>query len=123
MNDDKLNLISRRDTHENDHVCFSVDVAAFFLEKALKVASQNASPLIDAVYWIEAALELDAAFHNESLQQPSALLKNAGLAHAHLVQNKLIKDGDNGALELPQSYDIFETLIGHHIGWPAERVR
>jgi hypothetical protein len=96
-------------------------VAAFHLEKALKIASTNPAPLIDAVYWIEAALELDAAFHSDTLQQPSSLLKNAGLAHAHLVQNKLIKDEHSGgALQLPLSYDVLRPLIGHHVSWPTE---
>jgi hypothetical protein len=59
------------------------------------------------MYWLETALLMEAP------EPPTALLKNAGLAHVHFVQNKLVdKDEDMRNV----TFDYFRTTKA--IGWP-----
>lgn len=81
------------------------DTAAYMLIAAIKVANVDAKPLIHAVYWLETAYLLDGK------NCGSALLKNAGLGHVHLIQNKVLKSFK------PPKVDLFHSLEG--IQWPA----
>lgn len=93
-----------------------IDTAAYLLESALKVSASDYSPLVLAVYFLESALCYEGGV-NSTLKYPStALLKNAGLAHVNLIQNKLIP---SSALPFP-TRDIFSTI--EHIGWPKNRL-
>mmetsp|Transcript_21047 Transcript_21047/g.30398 ORF Transcript_21047/g.30398 Transcript_21047/m.30398 type:complete len:795 (-) Transcript_21047:201-2585(-) len=88
------------------------DTAAFYLEVALKTASQDYRPLVNAVYWLESAVYYEGG---EVHGNPSAaLLKNTGLAHVNLIQNKLF--ASDKALPRPMN-DILGSLEG--IGWPV----
>lgn len=98
-----------------------IDTAAFLLESALKVASKDYKPLVSAVYFLESAI----AYENNTILSgnstgngPStSLLKNAGLGHVNLIQNKLISNG--GGLSLPMKKDIL--LTSKLINWPSQR--
>ena len=89
-----------------------VDIAAFALQSAIS-ADKNDWALIDAIYWLESAAlleELQLAI-NVNGTIPTALLKNLGLGHLHLIQSKFL-----GA-ELPSpSHDLHQTL--YRIPWP-----
>lgn len=71
---------------------------------AIKSAKVDAKPLVYAVYWLETAYWL------EGEECGSALLKNAGLSHVHLIQNKILK-----TLK-PPTVDLFHSLSA--IDWP-----
>jgi hypothetical protein len=90
-----------------------IDTAAYFLESAIAVSSVDPIPLIEAAYWLETAILLEK--NNPS----TILLKNAGLAHVHLVQNKLIDSLNlNGGYPMPMS-DIFQTI--ELLNWPISK--
>jgi hypothetical protein len=89
------------------NVIFILDTASFLLEKAIAAANEDPAPLVYALYLIETAILF------ESPTVPSMLLKNAGLGHVHLVQNKLLKTEPR--LSEPEK-DIFNSLDA--IGWP-----
>lgn len=56
---------------------------------AIEVASVNPKPLVNAMYWLESACLLEEG------KAPTALLKNAGLAHVHMIQNKVLTPSDD----------------------------
>ena len=72
---------------------------------AIKVANVDAKPLVHAVYWLETAYMLDGK------SCWSALLKNAGLGHVHLIQNKVLKSFK------PPKVDLFQSM--ERIQWPS----
>jgi hypothetical protein len=87
------------------------------LETALKVSSTDYEPLVCAVYFLESAIHYEGGLHSNSSKTPStALLKNTGLAHVNLIQNKLVPAS---SLPLPNKKDIFSSVSG--INWPVER--
>lgn len=66
-------------------------------------------PLIHSIYWLESSMILEVP--NIS----PMLLKNTGLAHVHLVQNKAVKAF--GSTLPPPLTDFFNTL--DKIDWPS----
>ena len=77
--------------------------------------------LVEAVYWLESvcALELQsrAADNDTSSYTPSHLLKNAGLAHMHLVRTDALKD----SVRLPTpKMDFFQSLAKGTVAWPTD---
>lgn len=89
-----------------------IDTAAYLLESALTVASNKYKPLVYAVYFLESAIYYEGGINATS----SALLKNTGLAHVNLIQNKLVP---SFGLPLPNGRDILSTVV--HIDWPVKR--
>jgi hypothetical protein len=95
----------------------SLDTAAYLLEAALKVSTKDCRPLVSAVYFLESAIHFEGGIQSNRSKGPStALLKNTGLAHVNLIQNKL---APVSALPLPNNKDIFSTA--QEIKWPVER--
>ena len=87
------------------------------METALKISSVDYKPLVFAVYFLESAIHYEGGLHSNSSKIPStALLKNTGLAHVNLIQNKLVPAS---SLPLPNKKDIFSSVPG--IKWPADR--
>jgi hypothetical protein len=77
--------------------------------------------LVEAVYWLESvcAMELQsrAADNDTSSSTPSHLLKNAGLAHMHLVRTDALKD----SVRLPPpKMDLFQSLAKGTVAWPTD---
>jgi hypothetical protein len=87
-----------------------LDLSSYLLSVAIPMANENNRPLIEAVYFIESAHYFEG---NDST--PTSLLKNLGLAHLHLVQNKLLSDN---YLPKPKK-DLFHTL--KIMEWPEGR--
>lgn len=95
------------------------------LETALsELHSPSASTLqllVEAVYWLESvcAMELQsrAADNDTSSFTPSHLLKNAGLAHMHLVRTDALKDS---ARLPPPKMDLFQSLAKGTVAWPTD---
>lgn len=88
---------------------FIIDSSSYFLSTAINIAATVPQPLVDALYFIETAYYLEG---NET--SPTSLYKNLGLAHVHLVQNKLLSEDI-----IPQpTKDIFQSL--EKIGWPKD---
>jgi hypothetical protein len=83
------------------------DLSSYLLSIAVQRANEDVVPLIDATYYIESTYYLEG-----NASTPSSLLKNLGLAHLHLVQNKILNDS---ILPKP-SRDFFNTLEA--IQWP-----
>lgn len=84
------------------------ETAAFVLLTAIKSAASDVRPLVDAAYWLESAIWKEGgpqAAH-------TSLLKNAGLAHVHLIQSKLVGDEQ----PLPTPMDVHGTL--QQLAWP-----
>jgi hypothetical protein len=80
----------------------------------VNIANQDPQPLIDAIYWIETVYRLEG---EEST--PTSLLKNGGLAHLHLVQNKVLAVDYHDSHRLAPTKDIFHTLKA--IDWPQQK--
>ncbi len=95
-----------------------IDTAAFLLESALKVASKDYQPLIAAIYFLESAIYLESV-SNSTRGLSAGLLKNAGLAHVNLIQNKLVPSNGNNGYPLPYGKDILFT--SDKINWPFNR--
>jgi hypothetical protein len=99
------------------HPKLSTDTAAYLLESALKVSTTDYKPLVTAIYFLESAIHFESERHsNSSKTPPTALLKNTGLAHVNLIQNKLVPPS---SLPLPNDKDLFGSAAG--INWPVER--
>ncbi len=105
------------------------DTGAFLLDNAIKIANTDPLPLVEAIYFLESCIYLERGVANtsthskispySSVNDPNAkisalLLKNAGLGHVHLVQNKLLNDHDSESYE--PINDLFQTL--DEINWP-----
>jgi hypothetical protein len=91
--------------------CCDTDTSAFYLEAALKVAATDYKPILNAVYVLESTIYFERSI--EGGKPSSALLKNTGLAHVNLIQNKLIPQSN----KLPKPMgDIFNTTS--QIEWP-----
>lgn len=97
-----------------------LDTAAYFLEESIKIMNVDPYPLINAIYWLETSMLL------EKPNPPPMLLKNTGLAHVHLVQNKALTPllatvaaasggGDGTALPYPK-IDLFNSI--NLLQWP-----
>ncbi len=89
-----------------------LDTAAYVLASAIASANNDASPLLQAIYWLETALAI------EGKNCAASLLKNLGLAHLHSVQNK----------QLPEDIvlqDVVDDLLKTKdlIEWPASGQR
>ena len=101
-------------------------MAAYLLEQSIPLAANDTAPLLDAIYWLEVSLRLELSFiraPDAPPSPPTALLKNAGLAHAHLVQSKsVVEGGAFGEFELPLSVDVFPTLMlgDSLVNWPVD---
>ncbi len=107
------------------------DTGAFLLDNAIKIANIDPLPLVEAIYFLESCIYLERGVANTSdntvkispystVNDPNAkinalLLKNAGLGHVHLVQNKIVNDQDAEVYE-PMN-DLFHTL--DEINWPT----
>jgi hypothetical protein len=95
------------------------DTAAYALHTVLRNGdSTDGSALVYAMYLLESAIVLDSdGLHSGRMDQfpATTLLKNAGLAHVHLVQSKTISS--DRPLTLPGP-DVFATL--DRIGWPKD---
>ena len=85
------------------------ETAAFHLQSAIPVAAVDPSALLEAVYWLETSVILEEG------DPMTSLLKNAGLSHLHLLQNKAVKQAGN--LPTP-ALDIFQSL--GVIKWPSK---
>lgn len=98
-------------------------MASVLLEKAITIANTDPNPLLDAVFWSEVGITLEKGFIRDDVPTPpTSLLKNAGLGHAHIVQNKLIKEGEKyGEYPIPQSFDVFQTILGPEVDWPTDK--
>jgi len=77
--------------------------------------------LVEAVYWLESvcAMELQSRTvdNDTSSYTPSHLLKNAGLAHMHLVRTDALKD----SVRLPTpKMDLFQSLAKGTVAWPTD---
>ena len=95
-----------------------IDTAAFLLESALKVSSTDYKPLVYALYFLESAIAYENNTISKNSMGPStSLLKNTGLGHVNLIQNKLVPNG--GGLFLPKNKDIL--LTSKKINWPSQR--
>lgn len=123
------------------------DNAAHLLESAIKKGGSEADSfivLVEAAYWFEVSVVLEAAFIESEIQLasganvsrgsvyaaavgdkplpssqrpfPSTMLKNAGLAHIHLVQSK--GSGAADSLPLAPSHGLFRGLLGFDVEWP-----
>lgn len=93
------------------------------LEQSIPLAANDSVPLMDSAYWLEVAVRLERSFSHGPGASPSpstALLKNAGLAHAHLVQSKTVMEGEHvGEFALPTSFDIFpNSILPESVDWP-----
>jgi hypothetical protein len=63
---------------------------------------------------------MESVYLMEGPQCATSLLKNVGLSHLHLVQNKLLSKGQGGKpKKLTAPEDIFRTL--ELMRWPATR--
>ena len=51
---------------------------------------------------------------------PIALLKNAGLSHVHLVQNKLIHNDPGSGLDFPPSFGVLSSFLRRNVTWPTQ---
>ena len=87
-----------------------IDTSSFYLQAAISVASQDPAPLINAAYWLESCVVLESL---EGGTIPAHVLKNAGLAHLHLVQNNQLKEG----APLLVDGDIFGLI--ETVDWPT----
>jgi hypothetical protein len=85
------------------------ETAAYRLELAIAHEKVDVQPLIDAMYWIETAVLLDG---KENVM--TSVLKNAGLAHIHLIQNPILSGRQS--LELPTN-DVFDSV--KLLSWPV----
>ncbi len=90
-----------------------LDTSAYLLLTAQSVAAADANPLVHAIYWLESALAMEGLNHSAT-----SLLKNVGLGHVHLVQNKLLSGIASGLLPAPD-HDIFGSL--ETIAWPKDK--
>lgn len=75
--------------------------------------------LVEAVYWLESvcAMELQSRAADNVTSTPSHLLKNAGLAHMHLVRTDALKD----SVRLPPpKMDLFQSLAKGTVAWPTD---
>ena len=98
-------------TIARDYLDKVTDTAAFRLSKATQEGAVCSVCLIEAVYFLESAVYLENSRNNTV---PTYLLKNLGLAHVHLIQNKEISEQ---SLK-PPIIDFFSSL--KHIPWPAK---
>jgi hypothetical protein len=87
------------------------DAASFRLMKAIETAATDPDSLIEAVYFIEYAAYLEMSRNNSV---PTFVLKNLGLGHVHLIQNKAIPDDRLP----PPKVDFFRILPA--LSWPAK---
>ena len=83
-----------------------IETGAYALDSAIKVAHLNYKPLVNAIYFLESAIIIDE-------HASTSLLKNVGLGHIHLIQNKII----GKSLPKPKN-DIFHSI--EKIGWPIK---
>lgn len=97
----------------------AADTAAYLLESAIYIANSDPQPLVDAIYWLETSVLLEQTGANGLERNlsavPASLLKNAGLGHVHLIQNKML----NASMPLLFSFDFFQS--GRTIGWPSKK--
>lgn len=107
----------------------SADIAAYLLEQSIPLTATDSAPLQDAIYWLEVSLRMEMSFipsNGGPPRAPTSLLKNAGLAHAHLVQSKTVVEGEAlGEFSLPSSAaaaDVFSLVLlgGEPIYWPID---
>ena len=89
-----------------------LDTSSFYLQLSIPEAKKDPLSLVQSLYWLESALYFEGGLHGSA---SSALLKNIGLAHVNLIQNKNIPAGS--ALPPRPVDDVLGTL--QHIGWPA----
>ena len=81
------------------------------VEQAISIESAHPEYLVTACYFLESAtaLEGDAA--------SSALLKNLGLSHLHLVRSRLSDE-----VPLPPVDDYLHTFRNKNINWPDGQI-
>ncbi len=82
-------------------------MAAFSLELSIPMAATDPTPLINSLYWLESSVIYESKIGERIV--PSALLKNCGLVHLHLV-----KSAKATFIEPPP--DVLQTL--DIINWP-----
>jgi hypothetical protein len=87
------------------------------LENALKSATVDYVPLVDAIYWLESYIVLEG---NRTDSLPTSFLKNLGLAHVNLVQSKLLPNSKSVKI-VPASSDMHGSLSA--INWPSSSDR
>jgi hypothetical protein len=68
---------------------------------------------VKSIYWLESTLLFEGGLASSSAS--SALLKNIGLAHVNLIQNKLL--AQDSPLPSRPFDDVLGTLEG--IDWPT----
>lgn len=81
------------------------------LANALKYAHEDPLPLVEAMYWLETSIWMEGG----PTMAASSLVKNAGLGHVHMVQNKQLSNEK----PLPKPSDVHHSL--QQIGWPSTR--
>lgn len=91
----------------------STDTSSFFLQLAIPEAAVDPASLVRSVYWLESALQYEGGLNSSSAS--SALLKNTGLAHVNLIQNKQMA-ADAALMSRPFD-DVLGTL--QDIKWPT----
>jgi hypothetical protein len=89
-----------------------VDSSSYLLATAIPYANSDPRPLIESVYLVESAVYMEG----ES-EAPTSLLKNLGLAHVHLIQNKVLTGDDS-----IQPKDDYLRLL-EKISWPENGVK
>jgi hypothetical protein len=89
------------------------DTSSFFLQLAIAEAKKDPTSLVESIYWLESTLLYEGGLTNSSAS--SSLLKNIGLAHVNLIQNKLIPQ--NTPLPAKPFGDVLGTL--RDINWPT----
>jgi hypothetical protein len=89
-----------------------LDTSSFYLQLAINEAKKNPASLVQSIYWLESALYYEGGLNGSA---SSALLKNIGLAHVNLIQNKLLPAGSS--LPSRPFDDVLGTL--EHIDWPT----
>ena len=92
---------------------YCTDTSSFFLQIAISEAKQDPLGLVDSVYWLESTLFFEGGVNGSAT---TSLLKNTGLAHVNMIQNKLLP---SDSLPNRPLGDVLNTL--QHINWPTTR--
>jgi hypothetical protein len=85
-----------------------VDSSSYLLSIAIPYANTNPLPLVESLYLLESAVYMEG-----EVEAPTSLLKNLGLGHVHLVQNKILTSENS----IQPKEDYLHLL--EKISWPS----